>query len=66
MTNEEKATYLARELFALGDFGAVNDRTQRIEFKGGIWPDSETDLGGMCEGAMVSFFVTRLRELEKL
>lgn len=40
-------TQLARAIFADGD--RSGDKTQRIEFKGGAWPDHETDLGGYIE-----------------
>lgn len=59
-TSKELASYLARQIFKLGDEGA--DRTQRLEFKGGEWPDKETDLGGVCEVALVSFLERVINE----
>jgi len=29
-----------------------NDRCQRIAFKGGVYPDKETNLGGLCRTAL--------------
>lgn len=64
MNKEELAKYLARELFsvgdAIGDKDESGDKVQRIEFKGGDWPDEETSLGGMCESALVTLFKNRL------
>lgn len=47
------ATYLARAIFECGD--QCNDKAQRLEFKGGTYPDSETALGGLCESSLESF-----------
>ena len=61
MTNAEMGVYLARKLFELGDEGA--DKAQRLEFKGGRYPDHETRLGGLCETSLASsiaFLLDRL------
>lgn len=52
-------TSLARDLMALGDEGT---KAQRIEFKGGEWPDKEIVQGGMNEQALASFFIKMLRK----
>jgi hypothetical protein len=52
ISSEELARRIARAIFACGD--NRNDKVQRIELKGGTWPDHETDLGGLCEDALAS------------
>ena len=50
--NERKlAETIARDIFESGD-ELPNDKTQRISFKGGKYPDAETDIGGFCESAL--------------
>ena len=53
-TNREKpselACSIARDIFSSGDNG--DDKAQRLAFKGGKYPDHETDLGGYCEEAL--------------
>lgn len=47
VNNKELAALIAREIFeALSE---LNDKCQRIEGKGGQWPDHETKLGGFGE-----------------
>ena len=53
------AQKITRDLFALGD--EHDDKVHRIEFKGGEYPDKETNLGGMNETALVVFFEAALR-----
>lgn len=51
---------LARDLMAVGDENG--DKACRMEYKGGIYPNNETNLGGMCEAALAGFFAARLRD----
>ena len=53
MNNVELAKRLAREIFELGD--DPHDKAQRIEFKGGTYPDHETKLGGLCESSLAQY-----------
>jgi len=46
------AGYVARDIFAAGDEAWRGERTQRIQFMGGEWPDNETEIGGFCEEAL--------------
>lgn len=48
----ELAAYLARSIFAAGD--QAHDKVQRIEFKGGSYPDNETPLGGFNETGLAN------------
>lgn len=57
-TYPELASYLARELLAMGDSDIVGE-CQRIQFKLGPY-GHEKDGGGMCESALVEFFARRL------
>jgi hypothetical protein len=50
MSNQELAAAIARKIFEAGDM--PHDKTQRIQFKGGEWPDNETSLGGFNERAL--------------
>mgnify|MGYP001562924198 CR=1 FL=1 len=53
-----KAKAMARHIF--GEFDAGRDKCQRLAAKGGKYPDSETNLGGLCETAfaeMIERFV---------
>lgn len=58
MSNRKLAKALARHVFATCD--SKVDRTQRIEFKGGIYPTAETDLGGLCEIALEDVLLAAL------
>lgn len=60
MNNHELATRIARGIFEVGD-ERTTDLVQRIAFKGGTWPDGETDLGGLNEMALAGV-VFRLLE----
>ena len=44
------ACAIARDIFASGD--EPHDKVQRIAFKGGNYPDAETELGGYCEESL--------------
>ena len=59
MNAKEIGVKLARDLMALGD---EHTKAQRIEFKGGNWPDGEIAQGGMNENALAIFFSERLAE----
>ncbi len=50
MDERKLAVKIARDIFKSGD--QSNDKTQRMAFKGGEYPDSETNLGGYCEVAL--------------
>ena len=51
-TNNELAAIIAREILELGS--EPNDKCHRIAFKGGAYPDNETELGGLCEGPLAA------------
>ena len=52
MMDERKlAETIARDIFEAGS--ELDDKTQRLAFKGGSYPDAETDIGGYCESALV-------------
>lgn len=53
MTNEEIGKYLAQKIFELGN--EPHDKAQRLEFKGGIYPDHETKLGGLVESSLAAY-----------
>lgn len=57
-TSEDLAQRIARAIFASGD--APDDKAQRIEFKGGTWPDNETNLGGLCEESLAALILGQL------
>lgn len=46
------AQRLARVIFEAGD--QPHDKVQRIEFRGGSYPDRETSLGGMNQAALAT------------
>lgn len=52
---------IAREIFAIGD--EAKNPCQRIEFKGGKWPDEETNNGGIGEGPLAGFIADKLKDL---
>lgn len=52
---------VARDVFALGDDLAPPDKAQRLEYKGGKWPEAETVLGGLCEQALAGHIADSLR-----
>ena len=58
MTNAELGVYLARQVFDLGD--ELGDKTKRIQFMGGKYPDAETKLGGLSELSLASFIAYAL------
>lgn len=43
---------IARSIMSVGD--EPNDKAHRIAFKGGTYPEGETDLGGLCEVALAA------------
>ena len=63
MTNKELAVLITRAIFACGD--ERDDKTQRIQFKGGHWPDAETNLGGFNEPALAAFVEKVLSKVER-
>lgn len=64
MNNVKRGAELARRLFAVPN--EPGDRTQRIEFKGGKYPEAETNLGGYCESALAEWFTAELDRLDAL
>ncbi len=54
MDEQELSELIARDLFATGSEPSrgVAGIVQRIEFKGGEYPDDETELGGLCEKSL--------------
>ena len=58
LTPRQIGTRLARKIFECGD--QAKDKVQRLQMKGGTWPDNETDLGGYCEVALASYIATLL------
>lgn len=65
MNNRERASKLARAIFAVGDnppeFGG---KTQRIQFMGGTYPDHERTMGGLSESALASVLERALAQSE--
>lgn len=57
------ATRLARAIFECGD--TKHDKTQRLQLKGGHWPNGETDLGGFNEVALAAFIADQLNRVLK-
>lgn len=58
--DKELAALIARDVFqALSE---KNDKCQRLEAKGGSYPDRETTLGGFCEIALASTIQDSLRK----
>ena len=51
---------MARHIFSKFDVG--RDKCQRLAAKGGKYPDSETNLGGLCELAFAEMIESALRE----
>jgi hypothetical protein len=49
-TKQKLADYLAEYIFEIGN--NPDGTVQRIQFKGGRWPNEETNLGGLCEPAL--------------
>lgn len=58
--NNELGALVARHVFKLLD--GPNDICQRIEGKGGTYPDRETKLGGLCESSLASVVAEALKE----
>lgn len=56
MNTHKLGKLIARGIFQVGNevFPSRKDKTQRIAFKGGEWPDNETDLGGLDEWSLAS------------
>lgn len=46
------ADRLATHVFEQGDEDRPGGRVQRLQYKGGKYPDCETDLGGLCQEAL--------------
>ena len=55
--------HIARRVFSMGDRNG--DKCQRLEFKGGNWPDNETSLGGICESSLASHIASILSEFTR-
>ncbi len=62
LNNRERAAQVARDIFQLGNRGS--DKAQRMQYKGGIYPDNETDLGGLCEESLAAFVKRSLDDFE--
>lgn len=58
----ELASAIARDIFSMGDHPLNDDKAHRIEFKGGHYPDGETDLGGLCEKSLADRIDASLRD----
>jgi hypothetical protein len=65
MNNIERGIRIAQAIFEAPS-GFKNDRTQRIAFKGGKYPDRETDLGGFNESALAECITRELDHLDAL
>ncbi len=50
MNETQLANRIATDIFESGD--RLPDKTQRIAFRGGEYPDAETTLGGYCQSAL--------------
>lgn len=61
LTNSQRANLIARGIFAAGD--EPDDKVQRIEFKGGKWPDTETSLGGLSLGPLAGVILRILEQM---
>ena len=57
------AKIIARAIFECGDelheFGGA---TQRVQFMGGVWPDSEKGMGGLDEASLARVIEHVLKE----
>jgi hypothetical protein len=62
MTNIELVTKIAHHIFNCGH--EPNDKVQRLEFKGGQYPDNETNLGGLCLDALINVIEQCLDDLK--
>lgn len=51
---------VARYIFSRLDCG--KDKCQRLAAKGGVYPDRETNLGGLCEAALAGMIDDALSE----
>lgn len=58
VNDKELAILIVRDIFSALDNG--NDKCQRIEGKGGRYPDAETTLGGFGERALVDLIQSSL------
>lgn len=56
--DKELGALVARHIFKSLD--EPNDKCQRIQGKGGTWPDAETSIGGFCETALASVIADAL------
>lgn len=54
------ANVLAENIFNLGDY--PNSPCNRMQFKGGKWPDAERDQGGIVEGRLASLIFVFLKK----
>lgn len=64
MDHYQLAQRIARAIFECPQ-GCGDDKVQRIELKGGSWPANETDLGGLCEDALVNVICGALQDAER-
>ena len=58
MSNLDLSRKIAREVFDYVEF--PGDSVQRLAYKGGQYPDAETDLGGLCEEALAGVIQSAL------
>jgi hypothetical protein len=56
---ESLSRKVASEIFK--EFNIGNDKCQRLEAKGGSYPDKETRLGGVCEQAFAEMLEKAIR-----
>lgn len=64
MTNieqEKLALKIARDIFAMGD--EPNSPCNRLQFKGGKWPDNERNQGGVGEKPLADRILKTIREV---
>jgi hypothetical protein len=58
LPSDELARRIAHAIFVAGECNG--QKAHRIEFKGGTWPDHETNLGGLCEKALAELIAKNL------
>jgi hypothetical protein len=64
MTNTEQeklALKIARDIFAMGD--EPNSPCNRLQFKGGKWPDNERNQGGVGEIPLANRILETIRQV---
>lgn len=63
----ELAKFIARKIFECGDdiYSKKKQKTQRIQFMGGTYPDNEIALGGFGEQPLADFIEQILDEYKK-